>query len=159
MEGIDHRIVSVNGIKMHIAEKGQGPVVLFLHGFPELWYSWRHQIHALVSLGYHAVAPDLRASMTLKHQLPSPATPAITLSMTLLLSLTLWVWSKCFLWHMIGEPSWVGTCACLSLKEWRHLCALVFHSRQGVHRWSQWIECEVSLEMTTIYTDFRFLFC
>ncbi|XP_075656711.1 epoxide hydrolase 1-like [Castanea sativa] len=60
MEGIDHRIVSVNGIKMHIAEKGQGPVVLFLHGFPELWYSWRHQIHALSSLGYHAVAPDLR---------------------------------------------------------------------------------------------------
>ncbi|KAK7821633.1 epoxide hydrolase a [Quercus suber] len=45
---------------MHIAEKGQGPVVLFLHGFPELWYSWRHQIHALGSLGYHAVAPDLR---------------------------------------------------------------------------------------------------
>ncbi|XP_075656713.1 epoxide hydrolase 1-like isoform X2 [Castanea sativa] len=60
MEGIDHRIVSVNGNKMHIAEKGQGPVVLFLHGFPELWYSWRHQIHALSSLGYHAVAPDLR---------------------------------------------------------------------------------------------------
>uniref|UniRef100_A0A7N2L688 AB hydrolase-1 domain-containing protein n=1 Tax=Quercus lobata TaxID=97700 RepID=A0A7N2L688_QUELO len=58
-EGIDHRIVSVNSIKMHIAEKGLGPVVLFLHGFPELWYSWRHQIHALSSLGYHAVAPDL----------------------------------------------------------------------------------------------------
>ena len=39
MEGIDHRIVSVNGIKMHIAEKGQVPVVLFLLGFPKLWYS------------------------------------------------------------------------------------------------------------------------
>ncbi|MCI94687.1 epoxide hydrolase, partial [Trifolium medium] len=36
------------------------PVVLFLHGFPELWYSWRHQIAALSSLGYRAVAPDLR---------------------------------------------------------------------------------------------------
>ena len=59
-EGIDHRIVSVNGIKMHIAEKGQGPVVLFLHGFPELWYSWCHQIHVLNSLGNHAVAPNLR---------------------------------------------------------------------------------------------------
>ena len=45
---------------MHVAEKGQGPVVLFVHGFPELWYSWRHQIHALASLGYRAVAPDLR---------------------------------------------------------------------------------------------------
>ena len=61
MEEINHRIVSVNGIKMHIAEKGkEGPVVLFLHGFPELWYSWRHQITALSSLGYRAVAPDLR---------------------------------------------------------------------------------------------------
>jgi len=60
MEGISHRMVKVNGIDMHIAEKGQGPVVLFLHGFPELWYSWRHQILALSSLGYHAVAPDLR---------------------------------------------------------------------------------------------------
>ncbi|XP_041020051.1 epoxide hydrolase A-like [Juglans microcarpa x Juglans regia] len=59
-EGIEHRTVSVNGIRMHIAEKGQGPIVLFLHGFPELWYSWRHQILALASLGYHAVAPDLR---------------------------------------------------------------------------------------------------
>ncbi|CAK8544599.1 unnamed protein product [Lathyrus sativus] len=61
MEGIEHRTVEVNGIKMHIAEKGkEGPVVLFLHGFPELWYSWRHQIAALASLGYRAVAPDLR---------------------------------------------------------------------------------------------------
>ena len=60
MEGIQHRIVKVNGINMHIAEKGQGPVILFLHGFPELWYSWRHQITALASLGYRAVAPDLR---------------------------------------------------------------------------------------------------
>ncbi|KAJ8772056.1 hypothetical protein K2173_027233 [Erythroxylum novogranatense] len=60
MEGIKHRMVDVNGIKMHIAEKGQGPVILFLHGFPELWYTWRHQILALSQLGYHAVAPDLR---------------------------------------------------------------------------------------------------
>lgn len=52
--------MSVNGINLHIAEKGQGPVVLFIHGFPELWYSWRHQILALASLGYRAVAPDLR---------------------------------------------------------------------------------------------------
>ncbi|KAK9288183.1 hypothetical protein L1049_016632 [Liquidambar formosana] len=60
MEEIEHRTVNVNGINMHIAEKGQGPIILFLHGFPELWYSWRHQILALSSLGYRAVAPDLR---------------------------------------------------------------------------------------------------
>lgn len=60
MEAIKHRIISVNGIKMHVAEKGEGPAILFLHGFPELWYSWRHQILGLSSLGYRAVAPDLR---------------------------------------------------------------------------------------------------
>ncbi|XP_031268438.1 uncharacterized protein LOC116126896 [Pistacia vera] len=60
MEGIEHRIVKVNGINMHVAEKGKGPIILFLHGFPELWFSWRHQILALSSLGYRCVAPDLR---------------------------------------------------------------------------------------------------
>ncbi|KAG6501997.1 hypothetical protein ZIOFF_041884 [Zingiber officinale] len=45
---------------MHVSEKGDGPVVLLLHGFPELWYTWRHQMHRLVALGYCAVAPDLR---------------------------------------------------------------------------------------------------
>ncbi|KAJ0561253.1 putative soluble epoxide hydrolase [Helianthus annuus] len=60
MEGIEHRTVRVNGINMHIAEKGEGPIILFLHGFPELWYTWRHQIHAFAALGYHCVAPDLR---------------------------------------------------------------------------------------------------
>ncbi|KAG8390969.1 hypothetical protein BUALT_Bualt01G0138700 [Buddleja alternifolia] len=60
MKGIEHRSVSVNGIKMHVAEKGQGPVIVFLHGFPELWYTWRHQMVAFAALGYRAVAPDLR---------------------------------------------------------------------------------------------------
>ena len=60
MEGIEHRTVEVNGIKMHVEEKGEGPVVLFLHGFPELWHSWHNQILALASVGYRAVAPDLR---------------------------------------------------------------------------------------------------
>ncbi|KAI3901847.1 hypothetical protein MKW92_031255 [Papaver armeniacum] len=58
--GISHRTVDVNGIKMHVAEKGQGPVVLLVHGFPSLWYSWRHQILALAASGYRAIAPDLR---------------------------------------------------------------------------------------------------
>ncbi|KAI3901846.1 hypothetical protein MKW92_031254 [Papaver armeniacum] len=58
--GINHRMVDVNGIKMHIAEKGEGPVVLLVHGFPSLWYSWRHQILSLAASGYKAVAPDLR---------------------------------------------------------------------------------------------------
>ena len=60
MEGIEHQTLNVNGINMHIAEKGEGPLILFIHGFPDLWYSWRHQITALASLGYRCVAPDLR---------------------------------------------------------------------------------------------------
>lgn len=60
MEKIEHRKLSVNSINMHIAEIGEGPAVLFLHGFPELWYSWRHQLLYLSSRGYRAIAPDLR---------------------------------------------------------------------------------------------------
>lgn len=60
MEGIEHRMVDVNGIKMHVAEKGSGPAVLLIHGFPELWYSWRHQILGLAARGYRAIAPDMR---------------------------------------------------------------------------------------------------
>jgi pimeloyl-ACP methyl ester carboxylesterase len=55
-----HRIVDTNGIKMHIAEQGEGPLVILCHGFPELWYSWRHQLPALAETGFHAVAPDQR---------------------------------------------------------------------------------------------------
>jgi alpha-beta hydrolase superfamily lysophospholipase len=55
-----HRFVQVNGIKMHIAEQGEGPLIVLAHGWPELWYSWRHVLPALAAAGYHAVAPDMR---------------------------------------------------------------------------------------------------
>jgi epoxide hydrolase A/B len=55
-----HRFVNANGIRIHIAEQGRGPVVLMCHGFPESWYSWRHQLPALADAGFHAVAPDMR---------------------------------------------------------------------------------------------------
>jgi pimeloyl-ACP methyl ester carboxylesterase len=57
---MNHRIVESNGIKMHLAEDGEGPLVVLCHGFPELWYSWRHQLKALAEAGYHVVAPDQR---------------------------------------------------------------------------------------------------
>ena len=60
MTEILHRTLDTNGIRMHVAEAGEGPVVLLCHGFPELWYSWRHQIPALAAAGYRAVAPDMR---------------------------------------------------------------------------------------------------
>jgi predicted alpha/beta-fold hydrolase len=57
---LTHRTVSVNGLRLHIAESGQGPLVVLCHGFPECWYSWRHQLRALAEAGFHAVAPDMR---------------------------------------------------------------------------------------------------
>ncbi|KAI3692348.1 hypothetical protein L6452_32162 [Arctium lappa] len=60
METIEHKMVAVNGINMHVAELGKGPMILFIHGFPEVWYTWRHQILYFASQGYRAVAPDLR---------------------------------------------------------------------------------------------------
>ncbi len=57
---MNHRIVKSNGINMHLAEDGEGPLVVLCHGFPELWYSWRHQLKALTEAGYHVVGPDQR---------------------------------------------------------------------------------------------------
>jgi pimeloyl-ACP methyl ester carboxylesterase len=57
---VAHRSISVGEVRLHVAEAGAGPVVVLLHGFPELWYSWRHQLQAIADAGYHAVAPDLR---------------------------------------------------------------------------------------------------
>ena len=57
---VTERRVATNGIELNIAEQGNGPLVLMCHGFPESWYSWRHQFHALANAGYHAVAPDMR---------------------------------------------------------------------------------------------------
>jgi pimeloyl-ACP methyl ester carboxylesterase len=55
-----HREVAANGARFHIAEMGEGPLVLLLHGFPEFWWAWRHQLPALADAGYRAVAMDLR---------------------------------------------------------------------------------------------------
>ena len=55
-----HRHVRLNGIDVHIAEQGEGPLVLLLHGWPETWYAWRHQLDALAAAGYRAAAPDQR---------------------------------------------------------------------------------------------------
>lgn len=54
------RWIETNGIRMHISEAGEGPLVIFCHGFPELGYSWRHQLPALAEAGFQAVAPDQR---------------------------------------------------------------------------------------------------
>lgn len=50
----------INGIRMRVAEQGSGPLVVFCHGWPESWYSWRHQLDAVAQAGFRAVAPDMR---------------------------------------------------------------------------------------------------
>lgn len=57
---VKHATVTANGIRMHVAEAGEGPLVLLCHGFPESWYSWRHQLTSLAGAGFRAVAPDMR---------------------------------------------------------------------------------------------------
>ena len=59
-ESFTHRFATVNGIRMHYVEEGQGPLVILLHGYPFLWYLWRHQIKPLAAAGYRVVAPDQR---------------------------------------------------------------------------------------------------
>jgi pimeloyl-ACP methyl ester carboxylesterase len=60
MPEVRHRMIETNGIRLHVAEQGEGPLVILCHGFPECWYSWRHQLPALAKAGFRAVAPDLR---------------------------------------------------------------------------------------------------
>lgn len=57
---IQHHDVDALGTRIHVAELGEGPMVLFVHGFPESWFSWRHQITAVADAGYRAVAIDVR---------------------------------------------------------------------------------------------------
>jgi pimeloyl-ACP methyl ester carboxylesterase len=60
LSAVKHQIVPVNGIRLHVVEEGEGPLVLLVHGFPESWYSWRHQLPALAAAGYRAAAIDVR---------------------------------------------------------------------------------------------------
>ena len=59
-EELTHRFVETNGIGMHCVEAGAGPLVVFLHGFPESWFAWRHQFGPIAGAGFHVIAPDLR---------------------------------------------------------------------------------------------------
>jgi epoxide hydrolase 4 len=57
---VQSRFFDVGAVRLHAVEAGDGPLVVLLHGFPEFWYSWRHQIPALAAAGLRVVAPDLR---------------------------------------------------------------------------------------------------
>src|SRR5690348_16314667 len=55
-----HQVVDARGTRIHCVEEGSGPLVLLVHGFPESWYSWRHQLPAIAAAGFRAVAIDVR---------------------------------------------------------------------------------------------------
>src|SRR3954452_23518811 len=57
---VKHKFVFANGIRIHYVEQGVGPLVVLCHGWPESWYSWRHQIVALAEAGYRVVVRDQR---------------------------------------------------------------------------------------------------
>jgi len=57
---VEHRQLQANGIELHVASQGEGPLVVMCHGYPGLWYSWRHQMQALADGGFRAVALDMR---------------------------------------------------------------------------------------------------
>nr|KYP46891.1 Epoxide hydrolase 2 [Cajanus cajan] len=69
MEKIQHSHVEVNGLKLHVAEIGSSKAVVFLHGFPEIWYTWRHQMIAVANAGYRAIAFDFRGYGLSQHPL------------------------------------------------------------------------------------------
>src|SRR5918995_454375 len=57
---LTHRYADLGDVRLHYVEAGEGPPVVLLHGFPQFWYEWRHQIPALVEAGFRVVAPDMR---------------------------------------------------------------------------------------------------
>jgi len=59
-DGFEHGQLDANGISIHTVSMGEGPLVLFCHGFPESWYSWRHQLPVVAAAGFRAVAIDMR---------------------------------------------------------------------------------------------------
>ncbi|XP_077240217.1 epoxide hydrolase 2-like [Tasmannia lanceolata] len=72
MEEIQHNHLDIRGLKLHVAEIGKGPIVaVFLHGFPEIWYSWRYQMIAVANAGFRAIALDFRG-YGLSQQPPEP---------------------------------------------------------------------------------------
>jgi soluble epoxide hydrolase / lipid-phosphate phosphatase len=72
MTEIRHRSILANGIRMHLAEAGEGFPIVMCHGWPELWFSWRHQLRALSAAGFRAIAPDMRGY----GETDAPADPA-----------------------------------------------------------------------------------
>ena len=83
MGRLEHGSLATNGIAIHTVSMGDGPLVIFCHGFPESWYSWRHQLPAVAAAGYRAVAIDMRGTTGRPaNRRTSAPTPSATSSVT-----------------------------------------------------------------------------
>jgi pimeloyl-ACP methyl ester carboxylesterase len=80
-----HRTVSASGTRFHVVEAGDGPLVLLLHGFPQFWWAWRHQLTVLATAGYRAVAADLRGYGGSDHPPRGYDLPSMTTDLTALI--------------------------------------------------------------------------
>jgi alpha-beta hydrolase superfamily lysophospholipase len=108
MTDMPYRDVEANGLRMRIADRGTGPVVLLCHGFPETAYAWRHQIEALSAQGYRVIAPDLRGfgGTDATETVEAYALQMLVGDMVALLDVR--VWRRLSSWATTGAPLWRG---------------------------------------------------
>jgi hypothetical protein len=157
MDKIEHRTVATNGINMHIASTGTGPVILFLHGFPELWYSWRHQLLSLSSVGYRCIAPDLRGyGDTDAPRSVSENTGLHVVGDLIGLLDSLGIDMVFLVGHDWGGAWLLGIFALLDLTEWRLWSTLASRSCPGIRKEILCSGLEHCLETITISSGFRF---
>lgn len=113
------RLVDTNGVRLRVVEAGEpgAPVVILAHGFPELAYSWRHQIPALADAGYHVLAPDQRGYGGSSRPEAIEAYDIHRLTADLVGLLEMSVPSGRSGLVMTGVPWWCGTRHCCTLTE------------------------------------------
>lgn len=97
----------LSDVRLHYVEEGDGPLVLLLHGFPDFWYSWRHQIPALVAAGFRVVAPDMRG-YNLSDKPRGVANYSLDRLATDIVELTSFLGHRCA--HLVGHD-WGGLVA------------------------------------------------
>ena len=106
-----------NGITLRAAVEGTGPLVIMVHGWPELWYSWRHQIRAVADAGYRVVAPDVRGYGGSDKPHPVEAYDMIQLTSDVVGLIDALGEEKPYWWATTGAPRSAGTPLFFNLTE------------------------------------------
>ncbi|KAK3018863.1 hypothetical protein RJ639_004428, partial [Escallonia herrerae] len=123
MDQIQHKFTDIRGVKLHIADIGTGPSVVFLHGFPEIWYSWRNEMIAVANAGFRAIALDLRGyGLSEKHPEPEKASFNDFVEDTFILLLFIFLLAHKLSLEKIVEPG-LSICSAFStLQGYLELC-------------------------------------